>query len=771
MSMRQLLAGAAVLVVLVTAVWYVALAPSRQPSDQVRVTVTATATGSGSWVRYLVTVKNLADGDFAGDVLLIQPEDELATAQRSGQPLTSLGQAPQLPQPQSVAGQSAYQVRVSVPSRKSRTITVLAPESFAVVQAVMGGRILDEQSVDRSSVLPVAVLSEQEGPAGAIAALHYDRFSTRVASFTSARTFPSTPILLAGFAAVVVDQFDTATLSEAQLHAVRDFVGFGGTLLLGSGSSWRKTIAPLPPDLTPIRPQATADVSLQPMAQLAGVPAADVAAPAAVGTLAPGARRVLTTADGVPLIAELDYGAGRVVQLAIDPSGEAAGTPYGGLAWSQALARALQVQGAGPVATALLGPDRGFTALLPSSGDAPLPSPLLVGAVLLLYIGLVGPAAYFLVYRRLGRPGLMWVAIPAAAALFTSIFYLVGTSLQGTLQDSEIQVLRVGPGQAVNVLEYHRVLFLRRGDHRIDPGTSALVAPLTLDTYQATGSVCERCVAQLGSLPSGSERVISAQQPTVFETGVLYGSVRVVATSTTGRAPVGLDARLDLRGGHVQGTVANASSEPVAELMLYSADGQTLRRARLAELLQPGGRVSVDVALEPDRAGQGGPQPPWEELLLRAVAVPSLAQRGQAVLVGLTTPLPSQLTVDGERPPRWALAVLQQPVTVASADGPARDFQRRSLASTAGDSRSGYLDVYDIQVPATSAPLRLAAATQSPGDVEVFDWLRNAFTPSSAVGPGRATVLGSEHVRDGLVRVRVREPRLTWGAALWIESG
>lgn len=776
MNARQLIAGAAVLVVLATAVWYVALAPRNagvQAGDGVRVVVSAIATGSGSWVRYLVTVKNLADGDFAGDVLLIQLEDEPAAGPQPAQRLPSLTRGPSLPELRSVAAQSAYQVRVSVPSRKSRTITVLAPESYAVVQALMGGRILDEEAVERSPVLPIAVLSELEAPATAIAALRYDRFSPRVAAFTSARTFPASTTLLAGFAAVVVDQFDTAALSEAQVRALRDFVGFGGALVLGSGSTWRKTVAPLPPDLTPVRPAATASVPLQSLARVAGVDAPEASAPVAVGALAPGARRVVTTPDGVPLLAELDYGAGRVIQLAFDPSGEVAGTPYAALGWNQALARSLHAEGSGLVSTALLGPDKALTALLPSSDDAPLPPPWLVGMVLLLYVGLVGPVMYLLVYRRLARPELMWVAIPLAAALFTAAFYVVGSSLQGSLRDTEVQVLRVAPGQAVNLMEYHRVLFLRRGEHRIDPPANALVAPLTLDTYQVTGSVCERCVSQLGSLPSGSERVLPAQQPVVAESGVLYGSVRVVAASSAARAPVGLETELAVRQGRVQGTVTNRGSEPVVGLTLYSTDGQALHRAQLTPMLEPGASASVDAALEPDPVGQRNAQPSWEELLLRVVAVPSLTQRGQAVLVGLTAPLQSRLTVDGERPPRASVAVIQQAVSVTSADGGGRDFQRRSLASTVGEARTGFIDVYDILVPPSSRPLRLMASSQPGAEAEVYDWARGAFLPASQVDPDpRPGVrLGPEHIRDGLVRIRLREPRVTWGASIWVETG
>src|SRR5262245_21033333 len=143
MSRRQLLGGAAILAVIATAVWYVVGAPSKgsgvAPDTSVRVVLSATAAGSGTWVRYLVTVKNLADGDFVGDVLLLDQDQTSEAAPRPVPSLSSLGQNPALAAVPAMAGESAYRVHLTVASRHSRTIGVLAPGFFNVVEALMGG--------------------------------------------------------------------------------------------------------------------------------------------------------------------------------------------------------------------------------------------------------------------------------------------------------------------------------------------------------------------------------------------------------------------------------------------------------------------------------------------------------------------------------------------------------------------------------------------------------------------------------------------------------
>src|SRR5215467_13906549 len=572
MSSRQLLGGAAILVVLATVLWYLVITPSRAggaaPDATPQVALSATATGTGTWVRYLVTVKNLADGDFDGDVLLIdQPEDRDQQA-AAGPSVPAFGGTKQIPTAPTVAGESAYRVHLSVPSRKSVTVAILAPAFFTAVEAVMGNRQLDFVGVTLGATIPVAVLSDVETAADAIEGLHFDRFTPRAARFNSAHGFPTGAMRLAGFAAVVIDQFDTATLSQMQVKGLRGFVGFGGTLLLAGGTGWRRSIAPLPTDLLPIRPTTTVTLPLTPVATLAGASQEARSAPAAAGTLAPGARAVVDGDGGVPLVAELTYGAGKIVELAYDPSGDGtSGTPYASLGWSEALGRGIgQLPGNAPTAVSMLGPDPAFTALLPAAADAPLPPPWLAVMALLLYVMIVGPVGYLLTIRRWKRPALFWMTVPLSAAIFTGAFYLIGTNLQGSLHDSEIQVVRIGPGQAVNVLEYHRVLFLRRGNHQIDPGSNSLVAPMTLETFRVTGSTCDRCLSQLGGLPSGSEHVIPGLHPVVDESGVVYGSVRVVASSQITNAPLGLDAQLGIHGGMVQGTVLNLGPLPVLRL-------------------------------------------------------------------------------------------------------------------------------------------------------------------------------------------------------------
>src|SRR5260370_20622935 len=59
-------------------------------------------------------------------------------------------------------------------------------------------------------------------------------------------------ILLRAFDLLVIDDFATDTLTAAQRGPITDYVQNGGALLLGTGASWRKTLAGVSPSILPM---------------------------------------------------------------------------------------------------------------------------------------------------------------------------------------------------------------------------------------------------------------------------------------------------------------------------------------------------------------------------------------------------------------------------------------------------------------------------------------------------------------------------------------
>ena len=546
--------------------------------------------------------------------------------------------------------------------------------------------------------------------------------------------------------------------------------------MIGAGADWRRTLTGLPGELVPLHATGTASASLSAIAALAGRPE-DVVTTIADGDLAPGARAVASEPGGRPLLIENDYGGGVITLLAFDPGAEPLAS-QGALvtpAWTQAVGRVLDhPPGALPSARTVPGVEATVAAALPPLRSADLPSPWLVGPLLLGYLLLVAPVNYLVLRRRLRRPDLLWVTAPLIAAVFTGAFYWLGTDLQGGVQDAELQVLRLAPNGSVAQVDYHRVLFRQRGDHRIEMVRPGLAAPLT---YDLSGGSLE-----LTGLRAGEEHVVPVQRPVVLEKGVVYGSVRILGAASSGRQPVSVEAHLGLRGGHVVGQVVNTGRQAIHGLALYSQGGGQLLRTPLASVIPAGGSATVDsvpanLPVDPAAPAIGTSAPPDAlTRIARAVGINAVLQGTRPYLVGFTDPVASALNVDGSAPARAATAVWELPVTMEAADGEILRWSAAHLAAVSGERRTGFLDVYDIELPRTvPAQLTLSFDKFQYQRVEVFNWAagawRNGPWQDEPANAGRfVTTLDAADLQSGLLRVRVKESRIGWGTGFYING-
>lgn len=762
---------------LAAGLWYLSSAPSRGRAVEpggASVMASATQAGTGSWVRYTISVTNYGSQDFEGDVVLLNHGDQ-STPDGAGLP--SLGRVDKVPTAASVrfpatAPDAAYQVHLRLAGGRQHQLSVTVPERYEVIEVRSpAGAVLFTGPVEGGTVIPIAVLSRAGAVADAVGAVTAGEFPIHVVAVADGRQLPARASGLNGFAELVLDQFDTAGLSRGQAGALRDFVGLGGTLVLVTGPDWRRTLAGIPLELQPLRPKQTQTADLHALADL-GRLAGDFSGPIATGDLAPGAR-VLAGDRSAPLAVALDYGAGRVVELAFDPASEpVSSSRLGPAAWTLAVSSGLaKAPGATPGAFSLPGPNPIPAGLFPAPGEPALPAPALVGAVVLAYILLVGPLNLVL-SRRLRKPDLLWITTPLIAVVATASFYGAGLVIQGGNRDDEVQVLKAGPAAAAD-LQYHRLLFHQRGQHTIDLGSGVVGAPLTLPLYQATGAGCARCVLQLSGLRQNvEEHVVNSSPAQVVETGVAYGNVRMIGTLSVDPGVRGLEATLAANGGQITGTLRNLGGSTVRNLSLYSSDAEVLHRTLLAGSIAPGRTVSVaglprPAELDVTRIPAGISE---DQLLANSLAQAAVFSSGSPLLIGMVDPTPSRLVVDGHGQAASARAFLEQPVTLAGADSLLADFTRVRLVARSGDSRSGLLDVYDFELPRSlGTPLRLSFDRGHASGTEVYDWAAQSWRPGPwTEDPVDATRLTgdlmSSEVSGGVVRVRVREPRTGWGS-------
>ncbi|HEX6349368.1 MAG TPA: hypothetical protein VF160_08260 [Candidatus Dormibacteraeota bacterium] len=753
-----------------------ALATPAAAASELPVTLTLaerwqTPAAQGTWTPYVATVRNDGAADFSGEIYLT-PID-------SRNNLSVRGIFPE------------YRALVTVPRGSSRSVTFYVFQPPAGYQAELrdtSGRTLVSGVATSAtgSGYAVGVLSDQpEGDQRIQALRPMPDSSVRFSRFASAQAFPTNAAFLSGLQAIVIDDFDSNSLSDAQARALRDFVGLGGGLVVAGGSSWRRTLLPLG-EFGPFRPAATDQASIRPLGNLVGAPV-DLLVPIATGTMSAG--RVLVGAPGgQPLVVEGEYGAGKIVELLFDPLAEPLSTSDSGmsaLAWTLAMDRALLTQAnpnqavKGFIGAPVNGPQappppgsfstpEDLYSVLGNTPAGSVPPVGLIGGLLVLYVLLAGPVNYAAL-KGMRRRELMWVTVPAVAIAFTATAYLAGLGQRGVnFLDSEVQVVKVAPDGALEVQAYHGIFTPRRGDFTVTvaPNTMASTA---LSVNIGGGSASETAV------------VDNQSRPRVVMQNSAYDSMRTLQTLTVGRAPaqpaVGVEAHLRLSQGRIVGTLRNTGDRPLQQVVLVSGTGQ---QAVLTPDLGAKATVTVNASLEaasqrPFETGTASSTGDYRRPALLRIATSQVVDGRNGVfnLVALTDSY-GTLDVDGTTPSRTSVAAVVQPVSLEAVDALSGIAPRPELVAQTGAIPFHY-DVYDLRVPAGyTGPVKLQylsymAASSTPAgfqppvkDVEVYDWSTDSWRalPAAVAGqPQRALTvdLAPGELAGGVVRIRAQE--------------
>lgn len=228
--------------------------------------------------------------------------------------------------------------------------------------------------------------------------------------------------------ALLVADADTGQLTPAQRAALGAWLAEGGKLLVAGGANWQPAAAGLM-EFLPLAPESARRVET--LSELQSYFRVDSSltggATLSVGALHKDAQ-VIIEQDGIPLLTRRVIGFGEVYTLAADPG----------------LAPLKDWDGMETVYSHLLGAQiprprwvgwpweeyatGNALATLPELG---LPSFLLVCGWLGFYLVIIGPVN-FIVLRRIKRPELAWLTIPALVILFTAFAYTSGFLYRGT---------------------------------------------------------------------------------------------------------------------------------------------------------------------------------------------------------------------------------------------------------------------------------------------------------------------------------------------------
>jgi hypothetical protein len=416
------------------------------------------------------------------------------------------------------------------------------------IQAVQAGHVAATSTASSANTFGVlvGVMSDQQSTLSSLAGAAPTGWSPGVVHLSS--DLPDSAIVLRAFDMIAIDDFSTDTLTDSQRAALEDYVMNGGSLLVGTGGSWHKTLAGLPASILPMRIDASTVLAAS--TALKGVSGLEIA----TGSAAPGARSWLSE-DGHPLIVEKPAGRGLVTLATFDWNQDAVAAWSGGpVLLRQVLVRT--TLGGGALNNA--NNPGGFVASISSRGSSvsqalsnlpalAVPSFWVIGALLGLYVLVVGPLNYF-VLRALNRRALTWITVPTIVVVASAGAYGASVATKGrSVQANVVSIVHADPGSLRAYQEiYTGIIAPTRGDYRVGlSGPTAQIAPIDYFSGPVPGS--------------GGNMTVEAAGNAVTLTGMTAFSLRGFAAERYTSAPH-LNVQLQLTHGQLAGTVTNAST-------------------------------------------------------------------------------------------------------------------------------------------------------------------------------------------------------------------
>lgn len=353
-------------------------------------------------------------------------------------------------------GSAMVQKTFAVASGESKKVQLVVPyidpESCAKValcdekDEVICYQYVNVRMNDNLSMYYIATLSDNQDSLKYISnALSADKsgFGSSDEGYVAgldAGSFPDNVRMLDSIDIIIIDDFDTETLSKDQVKAITDWVNSGGTLVTGGGADAGKVLGAFSGTLLNGKIggvktiQTNFGVTRRRLTRILGENKANKKVPLDITRLNIENASTIIEDGGEKLLTSVKYGKGNVLvpEFSLALQGEAEqlygrfivntlknnitdykkyemGLNTGSNAWNS---YSVSYAGIDP--------------LLLNETDA-LPNLKLYGTLLIIYVLLAGPLAY-MVTKKKDKRNLLWVIVPVLSAAFSITIYILGTS-------------------------------------------------------------------------------------------------------------------------------------------------------------------------------------------------------------------------------------------------------------------------------------------------------------------------------------------------------
>jgi len=331
-------------------------------------------------------------------------------------------------------GQVFYTAPISLPTGSDKRVAL-----YVHVQPFAGDLtvqlVSDEQVVAAAETNPLnmtprddllyGVVTSDPGGLAFLETVTGGRAGADVA-FLDLADLPDVSIAWRALDVLVFDDVDTSRLTAGQLTALRAWAENGGLLVVTGGPGGPKTAAAVA-GLLPVTIGGVESADDLPALSIFGGAEFTTPGPYTLTGSSLRAGELLIHQDGLPILAHTSLGLGGVTFLALDPKlAPLAGWPGQAVVWERIATLAPTL---GPWSNGI---QDGYAATQAVSSIPGLRLPSIWQLLLFLfaYTLIIGPIN-FLVLRRLRRPELAWVTIPALVLLFVAITFFTGFRTRG----------------------------------------------------------------------------------------------------------------------------------------------------------------------------------------------------------------------------------------------------------------------------------------------------------------------------------------------------
>ena len=329
---------------------------------------------------------------------------------------------------------SAYGKRITLAAGEAKTFKLAAkpPTSTGVVRLIILNDkekpVYEEQTTIEMSGSGdnalLGVLSDDYAGLGYLNGISYsisvsNEYETVSTMEFNKDSFPDNAQLLKSLNYLVIDNFDTSTLSEKQFNALKQWVADGGILILSLGSHYQNVLSGFKDDFVSgtIKDLNKKNLKWNDAEQEYAIDGVDCID--------------FELNDGVEMTMHTDsrttfrrsYGLGKVVVLSYSLSME----PFANWQDRKNIVTML-LEETNDNASISVARDRAnnlnnyLLGLVSIAENAKKPSALLYGLLLAVYVVFVGPVLYLILKKKNNREKI-WMAIPIASLVFTGIIY------------------------------------------------------------------------------------------------------------------------------------------------------------------------------------------------------------------------------------------------------------------------------------------------------------------------------------------------------------